>query len=141
MLCDQELIGIGAAFVVHGHRFPTPDQTCSCLSEAFPAPDREFCGISVGGSVPALHRLHGYPIANPQTTTRQSLSQRRLFAGDNLAITRNNASEGSNVPLEVIDVLQARHAHDRLCDHARTPRLGNPSTANAPRSAKTIKTV
>src|SRR5215468_10813091 len=141
VLRNHELIWIGAAFVINGYSFSAPDQAGSRLPEAFPPAQSEFSRIPIGGSVPAFHGLNGNPIANSQRTAHQGLSQGRSLAGDDLTITRNCASEGSNMLLEVIKILQARHADSRLCCHARTPRFGSPSTANAPRSAKTIKTI
>jgi hypothetical protein len=40
VICDQELIGIGTAFMRDSDRFPAPDEAGACAPKTLPASDR-----------------------------------------------------------------------------------------------------
>src|SRR5580704_7618010 len=61
---DDNLIGIGAASVIDGGGFASPDEFGAALAETLPAADGIVAGIAVGSAVPAFHRIDSDAIAD-----------------------------------------------------------------------------
>ena len=77
VLADAELVGVGAAGVLDGHRLASPYELGAAAAEGAPAPLDQVRGPPVGGSVPSLHGLHAEAVAHgPAVREGQRLGQR-----------------------------------------------------------------
>ena len=126
VLADAELVGVGAAGVLDGHRLASPDQLGAAPAEGAPAPLDQVRGPPVGGAVPSLHGLHAEAVAHGAAVRKgQRLRQRpggialgegKLF-GD---------AELVQVLGELLCGLQRCDATIRRCHTATLTRIGGP---------------
>src|SRR5690606_35617470 len=76
-----ELIGVGPAVGGDGERLASPDDLAAALAEVPPAAQRVLAGSTVGGAVPALHRVHTPAVADGNPADCQRLRERRALSG------------------------------------------------------------
>ena len=136
VLADAELVGVGAAGVLDGHRLAPPDELGAASAEGAPAPLDQFRGPPVGGAVPSLHGLHAEPVAHGAAVRQgQGLGQR---AGG-IALGEGELpgdAEPVQVFGELLGGLQRRDATVRGCHAVTLARIGR--TSQTTRAARRL---
>src|ERR1041385_4517967 len=91
----------------NSHSLTAPDEFCATRAKTFPTTKCQFCGASIGCTVPAFHRLRRDPVSDSGTTDINRLCQWRRCAGDQFVVARNVDLLFGQIASKTLDVTQS----------------------------------